>query len=101
MDLATGFSRDPLIRRRQLLPRRSVPTVPTLVKASRRETFPEELKGAILLFHCLLNEQQRRLYAGLEPLELGNGGDRQLAEFLNPDTHTTVLVDDNSSHTRM
>ena len=35
-------------------------------------------------------ENHRRLYAGLESLQLGHGGDRQLAEFLNLDTHTVA-----------
>lgn len=83
-------SSDPVIRRRQLLARRSVQTVPTLVDASRLEISPDELKAAIFLFYSLLDEQQRRLYAGLESLQLGHGGDRQLAEFLNLDTHTVA-----------
>jgi hypothetical protein len=83
-------SSDPVTRRRQLLARRSVQTVPTLVDASRLEISPDELKAAILLFYSLLDEQQRRLYAGLESLKLGHGGDRQLAEFLNLDTHTVA-----------
>jgi hypothetical protein len=60
------------------------------VDASRLEISPEELKAAILLFYSLLDEQQRRLYAGLESLKLGHGGDLQLAEFLNLDTHTVA-----------
>jgi hypothetical protein len=83
-------SNDPVIRRRQLLARRSVQTVPTLVDVSRLEISPDELKAAILLFYSLLDEQQRRLYAGLESLKLGHGGDRQLAEFLHLDTHTVA-----------
>jgi hypothetical protein len=83
-------SSDPLIRRRQLLARRSVQTVPILLDASRLEISPDELKAAILLFYSLLDEQQRRLYAGLESLQLGHGGDRQLAEFLHLDTHTVA-----------
>src|SRR5260370_15295042 len=80
-------SSDPVIRRRQLLARRSVLTVPTLVDASRLEISPDELKAAILLFYSLLDEQQRRLYAGLESLKLGHGGDRPLAQFLHLATH--------------
>src|SRR5260370_1056757 len=38
----------------------------------------------------LLDEQQRRLYAGLESLKLGRGGDRQLADFLDLDSHTVA-----------
>jgi hypothetical protein len=83
-------SSDPVRRRRQLLARRSIQTVPTLVDASRLEISPDELKAAILLFYSLLDEQQRRLYAGLESFKLGHGGDRQLAEFLNLDTHTVA-----------
>jgi hypothetical protein len=83
-------SSDPVIRRRQLLARRSVQTVPTLLDASRLEISPDELKAAILLFYSLLDEQQRRLYAGLESFKLGHGGDHQLAEFLNLDTHTVA-----------
>jgi hypothetical protein len=81
---------DPVRRRRQLLARRSIQTVPMLVDASRLEISPDELKAAILLFYSLLDEQQRRLYAGLESFKLGHGGDRQLAEFLNLDTHTVA-----------
>ena len=58
--------------------------------ASRLEISPDELKAAIILFYSLLDEQQRRLYAGLESLKLGHGGDRQLAEFLHLDTHTVA-----------
>jgi len=83
-------SNDPIRRRRQLLARRSIQTVPTLGDASRLEVSPDELKAAILLFYSLLDEQQRRLYAGLESLKLGHGGDRQLAEFLHLDTHTVA-----------
>jgi hypothetical protein len=52
------------------------------------EVPPNELKAAIVLFYSLLDEQQRRLYAGLESLRLGHGGDTQLADFLDIDSHT-------------
>jgi len=35
---------------------------------------PDELKTAILLFYSLLDEQQRRLFAGLESIKLGHSG---------------------------
>jgi len=54
------------------------------------EVSEEELQAAILLFSSLLDEQQRRLYAGLESLKLGRGGDRQLADFLDLDPHTVA-----------
>lgn len=49
-----------------------------------------ELRAAILLFSSLLDEQQRRLYAGLESLKIGSGGDQQIAEFLQLDPHTVA-----------
>lgn len=50
----------------------------------------DELRAAIILFWSLLDEQQRRLYAGLESLKLGRGGDHQIAEFLQLDPHTVA-----------
>src|SRR5260370_9067291 len=47
-----------------------------------------ELKSAIILFYSLLDERQRRLYAGLEAHKVGYGGDRKIAEFLGVDVHT-------------
>ena len=48
----------------------------------------DELRAAIILFASLLDEQQRRLYAGLESLQLGS--DRQIAELLGLDPHTVA-----------
>src|ERR1700685_1614175 len=50
----------------------------------------KKLKASILLFYSLLDEQQRRLYAGLESLKLGRGGDRSLADFLELSPHTVA-----------
>ena len=57
----------------ELLTRRTVESVPTVADASVLEVSKEELKASILLFYSLLDEQQRRLYAGLESLKLGRG----------------------------
>ena len=51
---------------------------------------PDELKAAILLFISLLDERQRRLYAGLESMKLGHGGDRRIAELLGLDPGTVA-----------
>lgn len=51
---------------------------------------PDELKAAIVLFHSLLDERQRRLYAGLEALKMGHGGDTQVAELLGMDPGTVA-----------
>ncbi|MGH7574752.1 MAG: hypothetical protein ACREM1_06445 [Longimicrobiales bacterium] len=51
---------------------------------------PDELKAAIVLFFALLDEKQRRLYAGLESLKLGHGGDQRIAELLGLDPGTVA-----------
>jgi len=81
-------SAEPGLRRRQVLTRHTAQAVPLLTDASRLQLSPHELKAAILLFYSLLDEKQRRLYAALESLKLGHGGDRQLADFLHLDPHT-------------
>jgi uncharacterized protein YjhX (UPF0386 family) len=86
--LYTGV--DPTVQRHQLLARHTVEFLPTGVDASRLEVSPVEVKAALLLFYSLLDEQQRRLYAGLESLKLGHGGDHQLADFLDLDPHTVA-----------
>jgi hypothetical protein len=83
-------ARERAIQQGQLLTRRKVEAVPTVVDVSVLEVSEEELKASILLFFSLLDEQQRRLYAGLESLELGRGGDRSLADFLQLDPHTVA-----------
>jgi hypothetical protein len=42
----------------------------------------DEVKAAIVLFVSLLDEKQRRLYAGLEALKFGPGGERWVADLL-------------------
>jgi len=51
---------------------------------------PDELKAAIVLFFTLLDESQRRLYAGLESMKLGHGGDRRIADLLGLDPGTVA-----------
>lgn len=47
-----------------------------------------ELKAAIILFYSILDEKQRRLYAGLESMKMGYGGDSLVSELLNMDKET-------------
>jgi len=54
------------------------------------EVLAHELKAAIILFYSLLDEKQRRLYAGLEAHKLGHGGDQKIAELLGLDRHTVA-----------
>ncbi len=75
-------SPEPGTRKRQLMNR----------QASRPEVengwISDEAKAAIILFVSLLDEQQRRLFAGLESIMWGYGGDRKVANLLgiNKDT---------------
>ena len=71
-------SREPAIRIRQTLARRSQEGY----ALPGPEVLHHEMKAAILLFFSVLNEKQRRLFAGLESLKLGRGGDAQIAEWL-------------------
>lgn len=82
---------DPVLRERQLLARRVRQAEPNLASGlAEAEAVPDELKAAIVLFSSLLNEKQRRLYAGLESLKLGYGGDQRIAEFIGMDPHTVA-----------
>jgi hypothetical protein len=50
----------------------------------------QEAKALLVLFCSMLNEKQRRLYAGLESLKLGHGGDAHIASVLGMDPHTVA-----------
>ena len=54
------------------------------------QTLADELKAAIILFYSLLNEKQRRLFAGLESFKIGHGGDKRIADLLDLDVHTVA-----------
>jgi hypothetical protein len=91
--------------RNQIRTRQAASAVPLVADASALQVSPDELKAAILLFYSLLDEQQRRLFAGLESIKLGHGGDAVLAEFLGLDAHTVArgrqqLLDRNVSSGR-
>jgi hypothetical protein len=55
-----------------------------------RHAQADELPAAVALFYSLLDEQQRRLYAGLESLQHGHGGDQRMAELLGLDVATVA-----------
>jgi len=80
---------DPSRRREQLLCRR-LPSIGERAFAPVREasTDSDEAKAAVVLFMSLLDEQQRRLFAGLESLRLGRGGDCSVAQATGLDPHT-------------
>lgn len=76
--------------RDQVRSRKIASAVPLMADASALQVSPDELKAAIVLFYSLLDEQQRRLFAGLESIKLGRGGDSAVAAFLGLDPHTVA-----------
>jgi len=75
----------------QLLARQIQQAKPSLTRSVvAGEILPDELKAAIVLFFSVLNEKQRRLYAGLESFKWGHGGDRKIAELLGLDVGTVA-----------
>lgn len=82
-------SADPGLRQRQLQARLRLQAEPRLAGSlAEQETVPDEVKAAIVLFLSTLDEKQRRLYAGLESLKFGYGGDQRIADFIGMDAHT-------------
>lgn len=80
---------DPRTRQQQLRARQSLPDRGAAAPGGTPAvSVSDELRAAIVLFASLLDEQQRRLYAGLESLQLG--GDRQIADLLGLDPHTVA-----------
>jgi hypothetical protein len=78
-------SRDPSRRRAQVLAREAGP--PSEVQ-QRRDSALDQSKAALVLLFSLLDERQRRLFAGLESMLLGWGGDRRIAKMTGLDVHT-------------
>jgi len=76
-------------RKRQIANRRALESEPANGRLPAGEV-NDELKAAIVLFFCLLDEQQRRLFAGLESLKWGYGGDRKVARLLGLDAETVA-----------
>ena len=75
------FSKDSTIKKQQELVRKE-----SMDRLESIRFMPDvllnEIKAAIILFYSMLDEKQRRLYAGLESLRVGHGGDIHIAELL-------------------
>lgn len=82
------FARDAAQRQRQMSARGQIMQV--AVGGVSEQVLAHEVKAAILLFFSLLDERQRRLFAGLEALKLGRGGDARVAALLGVDPHTVA-----------
>ncbi len=82
---------DPTVQRRQALSRSQAEEASEwAAQPVSEEILPNELKAAVLLFYSLLDEQQRRLFAGLEALKWGHGGNRKVARLLGLDVGTVA-----------
>jgi len=53
-------------------------------------SLPDKVLKSILLFFSILNEKQRRLFAGLESLKIGHGGDKKVSVLFEMDPHTVA-----------
>ena len=84
------FSRDPAVGQGQRQRREARKAAIEIGDATVQAELSPELKAAIILFFSILDEQQRRLYAGLEAHKVGHGGDRRIAEFFGLDVHTVA-----------
>jgi hypothetical protein len=84
------FSREAGRQREQRLRREAPPAVREIEEPAVGGKLSPKLKAGIILFYSLLDERQRRLYAGLEAHKVGYGGDRKIAEFLGLDVHTVA-----------
>jgi hypothetical protein len=82
------FATAPAKRREQQLARLLKGPSPHVVGSP--EVLPHEIRAGILLFLSLLDEKQRRIYAGLESLRIGQGGDAAIARLLGLDPHTVA-----------
>jgi len=63
---------------------------PASLIVSNPDLATAEAKALLVLFCSMLNEKQRRWYAGLESLKLGHGGDAHIASILGMDPHTVA-----------
>ena len=83
------FSIEPPTKRSQIILRKNQINSAILnVEKLYTNLITDELKAAIILFYSILDERQRRLYAGLESLKFGYGGDNVIAQLLKVDPHT-------------
>ena len=81
------FSQSASQRTRQELSRRDT-TEAEMPNRMKPEVLMNEVKAAIILFYSSLNEKERRLYAGLESIKIGRGGDKAISSLFGMDRKT-------------
>ena len=85
------FSIDADTRKKQELARNnSLSNYAMNLSTVNEDVLAYELKAAIILFFSILDEKQRRIYAGLESIKIGHGGDTVISSLLGIDPHTVA-----------
>jgi len=83
------FSKNHSLRKQQVLFRKDSTQNIGNIKMNP-DILLNELKAALVMFVSLLNEKQRRIYAGYESLKIGRGGDKEIAELLDLNVKTVA-----------
>lgn len=78
------FSMEESVRKQQLRARQARSASPS--EDLGNDVLAHELQAAIVLFYSLLDQRQRRFFAGLESMPIG--GDAKVARILGIDPHT-------------
>ena len=94
------------VRRRQLVAREAKLGNAALQVLSGPDEVPDEVKAAVVLFAALLDERERRLFAGVEALQFGPGADGWIADLLGIHRQTVAkgrreLLDKNIDFNRI
>ena len=86
--LLVYLAREAAERERQISARRRI--APAGAGVSSEDVLAHEVQAATILFFGLLDERQRRLFAGLEAMKVGRGGAARVAALLRMDPHTVA-----------
>ena len=94
------------VRRRQLVAREAKLGNAALQVLSGPDEVPDEVKAAVVLFAALLDERERRLFAGVEALQFGRSADGWIADLLGIHRQTVAkgrreLLDKNIDFNRI
>ena len=94
------------VRRRQLVAREAKLGDAALQVLSGPDEVADEVKAAVVLFAALLDERQRRLFAGVEALQFGRSADGWIADLLGIHRQTVAkgrreLLDKNIDFNRI
>lgn len=99
-------SKNSSVRRRQLAAYQAKEGEVGAIGLLSPEHISDEVKAAIVLFAAILDEQQRRLFAGIEALQFGRKAERWIADLLGIHRQTIAkgrreLIDGNIDFDRV